>query len=104
MKLPNIHGRHKERAIRVMAGRELIAEKMPGDDHWKVKETSCNFCGMCCHDFPGTVYGNDSEGRCNKLQKNGDKWECAAGVQVPWTCLGDPTGIDCCSITYRLVK
>ena len=104
MKLPDIDDKYEERAIRIMAGRELVAKKSPGDKYWLVKETSCNFCGECCLDFPGTIYGSDDEGKCNALVKNGKQWECSAGVQVPWTCLDDPHSIDCCSITYRWVK
>ena len=87
------------RKFRALLGRELIAFT-DGDD-LVVKTQSCNLCGECCMDSPNTVYGYDDEGKCNKLVKFGDTWECTAGVEVPWFCLDDPKDVDCCSIRYR---
>ena len=104
MKLPDIDDKYKERLLIVMAGRELVARKHPDDDFWLVKTQSCNYCGECCMDHPPTPYGVDDEGKCNKLVKFGDKWECAAGASAPWNCLNDPEDIECCSIRYKKVK
>lgn len=55
-------------------------------------------------DAPSTIFGNDDEGKCKALVKYGDTWECSAGMDKPYCCLGDPDGIEACSITYDLVK
>lgn len=93
------------RKIRVLAGRELVAftdETEPGILFVKIQ--SCNLCGECCMDEPSTIYGVDDEGKCNMLVKFGDTWECGAGVQVPYSCIDDPTRIECCSIKYNKVR
>ena len=87
------------RKFRAYAGRELIA--FTEGDFLYVKTESCNYCGECCMHEPSTVYGNDAEGKCNMLSKNGDQWECTAGSEAPWRCLDDPIKIDCCSIRYK---
>ena len=87
------------RKFRALLGRELIA--FVEDDILYIKTQSCNFCGECCMDNPGV--DDDDEGRCRNLVKSGDKWECSMGVDVPWRCLDDPKGYDCCSIMYKKV-
>ena len=104
MKLPDIDDKYAERELWVLAGQELVARKSPGDKHWRVKETGCNKCGECCMDSPHSrisIFGNDSEGKCNLLVKNGREWECGANQDKPYKCLGDPDFVECCSITYR---
>ena len=92
------------RQFQAFAGRELIAFTKGG--YLYLKTQSCNYCGECCHDFPGTIYGNDSEGRCNKLVQYGDTWEYSAGNSAPFNCLGDPIEGDYpnCSIKYKKIK
>ncbi len=100
-----IHDRFIGRRLILLAGTELIAKKEPTDEFWQVKESSCNLCGECCMDEPNTVYGNDDEGKCNKLVQYGNTWECTAGVNKPYNCLDDPSPKDYpCSITYKKVK
>jgi len=101
----DIPDKFSNRRLILLAGVELVAKKEPTSDFWLLKETSCNLCGECCMDEPGTVFGNDDEGKCNKLVKYGDTWECSAGVDKPYNCLDDP-GINdypSCSITYKKV-
>lgn len=90
------------RAFKAYLGRELIA--FIEGDYLVVKTESCNYCGECCMDEPETVYGVDDEGKCNKLVRFGDVWECAAGTRVPWNCLDDPVDVPCCSIRYKKVR
>lgn len=76
-------------------GRELIA--FTKEDILYRKTVNCNRCGECCMNEPSTVFGNDDEGKCNKLVKYGDVWECAAGNQVPFDCVQyDPDELYCC--------
>ena len=92
------------RKFRAYAGRDLIA--FTEGDFLYVKTESCNYCGECCMDNPNTVYGDDDEGKCNKLVKFGDTWECSAATEVPWNCMNDPdlSLYPTCSIKYRKRK
>jgi len=92
------------RQFQAFAGRELIAFTRDGYLYHKV--ASCSLCGECCMDEPRTVYGFDDEGKCNKLVRYGDTWECAAGAEAPFNCLGDPKLEDypSCSIRYKKTK
>lgn len=91
------------RRFTAYAGRELIAFTDADGDFLYVKTESCNYCGECCMDSPGTVYGDDDEGKCNKLKRFGDTWECTAGAEAPWNCLDDPNREEypMCSIRYK---
>ena len=92
------------RQFQAFKGRELIAFIKDGYLYQKIE--SCNLCGECCMDEPNTVYGIDSEGKCNKLVQYGDTWECGAGSSAPFHCLGDPNEGDypICSIRYKKIK
>jgi hypothetical protein len=104
MRLPDIDDKYSERAIKILAGRELVAQKLPWDKYWMVKVVGCNLCGECCMDNPNTCYGVNDEGKCNALVQFGDTWECSAGDRVPYNCLDDPVDIDICSIRHKWVK
>ena len=99
-----IDDRFAERRILILSGTELVASKNSWDDFWEIKEESCNLCGECCMNEPGTFFGNDDEGKCNKLVQYGDTWECTAGDERPWRCLDDPKDIPSCSIRHKVVK
>ena len=92
------------RQFQAFKGRELIA--FIKDGYLYKKTESCSLCGECCMDNPGTVYGVDSEGKCNKLVQYGDTWECSAGSSAPFNCLSDPKEGDypICSIRYTKIK
>jgi len=92
------------RQFQAFKGRELIA--FTRDGYLYIKTESCNLCGECCMDEPNTAYGIDDEGKCNKLVRFGDTWECSAGNAAPFNCLGDPNEGDYpnCSIKYSKVK
>jgi len=92
------------RQFQAFKGRELIA--FIRDGYLYRKTESCNLCGECCMDEPGTMYGVNDEGRCNMLVQYGDTWECAAGAEAPFHCLGDPLLEDypTCSIRYKKTK
>lgn len=76
-----------ERTIRVMAGIELVAYKLPGGP-WMVKNGRCSSCGQCCmslrkHAFPVVA------GRCSYLVDepgNKDLYRCALGIARPYSC------------------
>ena len=102
--LKKLIAEYPERHIKILGGRELIAEKKPHEPFIRVKTVHCNYCGACCHDFPSTVYGSDIEGRCRALVPQGDIWECGAGVEVPYNCLDDPSDMPECCIKFRKVK
>lgn len=79
----------KNQQIMVLAGMELLVYYVPGDKI-QIKKVRCNFCGDCCLDYPDTPYGVDDEGKCNKLEFDGDKWICLARFHKPYNCLHDP--------------
>ena len=83
-----------DQAIRIIAGQELVAKKMPWEDRWKVKTVRCNNCGECCMmlspgDMPHEI---DDEGKCSKLVKEGGQWLCSLRQKtwVPLCCVDDP--------------
>jgi len=93
----------KHDLVQVLVNHELVAFSPPGTNELKVKKIGCNFCGECCLDMPPdhTEFGADDEGKCNALNKEGDKWLCTAGSRKPFKCLSDPIDPDLnCSIRY----
>jgi len=97
-----------DQRLTFLAGsKELIATKVPWEDFWLVKTTRCNYCGECCMDIgENWLWPPDDEGKCIKLVKNGDKWECSAGHDTPVRCIPDPlkTNSPTCCITYEEQK
>lgn len=89
MILQNLPDWAQDQEITLIAGLELLVHKMPGQPA-EIKRVRCNYCGACCMDYPMTDYGIDDEGKCEKLEKEGDKWICRAGVKKPFNCLQDP--------------
>lgn len=93
-----------KQTLMLTAGKELIWVKR-GKARARTKKVRCNQCGECCMDFPPVPFGCDDEGKCNKLEKEGDKWVCRAGANTPRRCLDDPSPGDFkalgCSIKYR---
>lgn len=92
-----------ERAIRVMAGIEMVAYKIPFEN-WMIKTGRCNMCGKCCmnltnHPFPLI------DGICVHLKKRpGDnpEYECGLRIHRPFgCCVGIPTNISECTIKYE---
>jgi len=66
---------------------ELVAYQIPGK-RMKVKKTRCTNCGECCLNVPDGHFswGIDEEGKCDRLEKQGDKWVCTAGREKPFNC------------------
>ena len=97
-----------ERHIRIMAGIELVASKMSHEDFWRVKETRCNQCGICCMNLkPNHIYPIIN-GRCVHLREiAGGKYECNYALYRSRACGNDPQKYlnsgECC-ITYKICK
>ncbi|MHC4757468.1 MAG: hypothetical protein ACYTE8_02320 [Planctomycetota bacterium] len=89
-----------KKTLMLISGKELVWLKTPKIE--QLKKERCNQCGECCMDFPPVVFGCDDEGKCNKLEKQGDKWVCVAGSDTPKRCLADPEDKEelGCSIRY----
>lgn len=96
-----------ERRILILAGVELLAEKVPWEP-WKVKVDRCNFCGQCCMEFKPnsdqTPFGVDDEGKCKALIKDRGDWVCSVMNRKPYMCLHDPINLPECSITKRVIE
>ena len=96
-----------ERHIRIMAGVELVAQKLAQNDYWQVKETRCNRCGKCCMGFkPGKHIYPVVNGRCIHLKERNGKFECAIALYQSRACENDPPHFierGECSITYKEV-
>lgn len=93
----------KTREITVLAGNELLVHRLPGAPI-KIKSVRCNLCGSCCMDYPNSLFGVDDEGKCLKLKKFGDMWECTAGHFRPYNCLQDPLSDPDCCIEYEVIE
>lgn len=85
----------KDRAIRVLAGMEQVAYKLP----WgplMVKTSRCNMCGKCCMQI-----------NCEHLEKepgDNDRWRCALGLMRSYTCcVSEPRSIPECTSKYEEV-
>jgi len=90
----------KNTEIQLIGGGELIATHIQGTKD-KIKTARCNHCGLCCVDFPTTIYGDDDEGKCNALQLNrNNEWICTVWNDRPVSCIADPMNIGECSIRY----
>ena len=87
----------KTRAIRIMAGIEQVAYKLPWEENWKIKVSRCSGCGACCRKL-----------NCDKLIKEpGDNelYRCKDGTERPFLCcVSEPTTIDKCTSKYKEVK
>ena len=102
-----IPARYADAKLSLIRGiKELIAQKHPDDDFWKVKIESCNNCGECCMGlcYSTWPYKLDEEGRCSKLIPDGpEKLVCDAKWETPVRCLFDPPirSVPNCSIKYE---
>lgn len=90
-----------ERRITILAGVELVAQKLPWSD-WKVKKVRCDKCGQCCMQFKPnsnqTPFGVDDEGKCKALKLDHGQWICQ-GLQQFLSCLQDPINEpECCIV------
>ena len=100
----------EDQEIKILAGMEMVAKKMPWDDFWVIKETRCNYCGDCCMDVPTGegkwLYPVTKEGICSKLYEEDGKMLCGAKFDKPYRCLDDPLKANSpnCCITYTIQK
>jgi len=98
-----------ERHIRIMAGVELVAQKLAQNDYWQVKETRCNHCGKCCMGFKTAKHFYPVvNGRCIHLKERPDgKYDCSIALYRSRACGDDPAHFiergECC-ITYKICK
>lgn len=83
----------RDQQISIIAGMEMLVEYYPGQKI-KLKTERCIKCGGCCMTFPGTVFGQDEEGKCKMLVKEGDLWICDAKYDKSFRCLQDPNKIN----------
>jgi len=77
-----------ERHIYVMAGIEMAAYKLYGEDKIHVKTTRCTECGQCCEKlYARWIFDRTEEGDCEHLDKEiGGNRPCALGVMRPIGC------------------
>lgn len=76
-----------ERHIYVMAGIELAAYKLYGEDKFHIKTSRCSQCGECCMNLTqsaGVPIGQD--GHCLHLIAIGSKNECDLRLYRPFGC------------------
>ena len=91
----------KKGEIRISSNRELVAFRSP-ERELKVKKVRCSNCGTCCLSVPENYFsfGTNGDGKCNKLIKDGDKWLCNAGKDIPFNCCG-PVNEEDCSVEWE---
>lgn len=100
-----------ERHIRILAGIELVAFKLAQEDHFKVKDVRCDWCGDCCTGFTQEkhFFNVTDNGECEHLQK-ADRFGrrvCSVAINRPHACTNDPVHLierGECPITYKVVK
>ena len=78
----------QERHIFIMAGIELLAYKLYGEEVIQVKKVRCNLCGACCMNLnkhcPLPI---NADGNCLYLAGElGGKRECTLGLERPYSC------------------
>lgn len=80
-----------ERHIFIVAGIELAAYKLYGEDVVQVKTERCSMCGQCCEEVPHNWFlGRTEENSCVHLQKDSEEYRpCRLGVLRPWSCCTD---------------
>jgi len=104
IEIPDWATKHR---ILIISGSECVAQKLPHQNFWMVKETRCNQCGECCLDYPSTPFGVDDEGKCLKLKLEDGKCICLMeGSDKPIRCIIDPNlrqGYEYCSMTHKRV-
>ena len=100
----------EDQEIKILAGMEMVAKKLPWNNYWEVKDIRCNNCGDCCMDVPvglgKWMFPVNAEGICSKLYEEDGKMLCGAKYDKPYRCLDDPlksNSPNCC-ITYKIVK
>jgi hypothetical protein len=93
-----------ERALRLYAGIELVAEKYPSEKKWRVKKDRCSQCGACCSDLDERHFYGVVDGKCEHLKLEGNKYICKIALIRPFPCFFDPKGKikkGICNITYE---
>ena len=102
----NIVDQIQDRNLYLMAGIDLVAEKLRGDK-WKIKTSGCSMCGKCCkelreeHPFPVI------DGQCVYLENPegyGDKWVCGLRINRPFGCSISTTTADYCNVKFEYME
>lgn len=97
-----------ERHIFIMAGIEMAAYALYGEEVIHIKEDRCNFCGECCRNLKINIEPIGPDKSCIHLETPIQGMsECGLGRKRPFDC---STGMHrkgrtpgCC-ITYRAEK
>lgn len=100
-----------ERHIYIMAGIELVAYQIYGDERLFVKTARCSSCGECCMNLSASAGMPISrEGHCIYLDEPvGGKRECILGLYRPFGCsvgmqrkgfFEHPN----CTVEYKVIK
>ena len=75
-----------ERHLYLLAGIELAAHKLHGED-WQIKTSRCSMCGKCCENFTDDDYLPITNGICDYLvDDGGGKKICSLGSDRPYSC------------------
>lgn len=96
-----------ERHIYIMAGIEMAAYKLYGEDVVNIKTVRCAACGSCCRNLSRYLPDVAERGDCIHLGTRGIDNECGLSEQRPFLC---STGMQHkgltpkCSIEYRTEK
>lgn len=92
----------EDRHLYLMAGIEMVAYKLYGEDKVYTKKNRCSACGECCLKIQsGTLLRAKEDGSCSFLS---DYMECLLGIFRPVGCsvsmhrVGDTPN---CTVEYR---
>jgi hypothetical protein len=77
-----------ERHIYILAGIEMAAFKLYGEQNFRVKTGRCSQCGQCCERVPFNFYFEAKEnGDCQHLLRHSPKHtECGLRIGRPISC------------------
>lgn len=75
-----------ERHIYILAGVEMVAYKLYGEETIHIKKTRCNQCGQCCEGLTRWYFPLTDERACGYLHRLPDHTECELGIGRPMVC------------------
>jgi len=90
--------------IRIFAGIELVAQKLPGKGI-EIKTKRCNRCGKCCSNVSKKWVHGEKDGNCLHLKYYANEYLCDSGFNRPFACCAsDDSEKDFCNIEWEEVN
>ncbi len=98
----------QKRHIYIMAGIEMLAYKLYGEDVVHIKTARCSRCGECCMNLGlGSEEPIGPDGNCIHLDKVGGQYVCGLHIRRPFGCsvgMQKKGSHPSCTVEYKEVK